>query len=550
MRFKSRFQGVSAGRDDRGFLRRNGGVCRLAGGAMVALMAGLLSGGIQAADSTWSGTTGDGLWTTAGNWSAGVPGTTSNVTTGTNADVVTFNTATNLAVNYGTSSRNIGGIQFGTGAGAFVVSRPGSNSTRLYFTLGGEVTVASDVTTAQTLGRTGLAGTSGTYTFRNDSSTPTAKLDFATSFISASTGPTTLVLSGSNPGGTAGVTETSRLNNITEVGPMTLVKNGSGNWLLEGTNVYTGGTTINEGALLLRGSATLGSGLITINGGGFSSLVSTRTFDNTRNWAFNGDFVHGTDKSDGSATEIQGAVSLGGAGPTVTLLENLTISGVVSGGVGLAITSPGTGRLTLAGANTYTGPTSVLGGVLSVDGSTASASTVTVSPGGTLAGTGTVGGSTTVAGIVSPARLNNLGTLSVAADVTWSGAATAATATDWVFELGASNASDLLNITAGNFLRDSTAGSTFRFDFNGAAEQGTFTLAQWTGSTDFVASDFSYTNLAPGFTGLFSLGANSLTFSAVPEPSAVATAVAAIGLSLACRRRKGRDAKRSGVSHG
>lgn len=551
MRFRNLFEGAFAAHDERGFGLRGRGGRRLACGVLGVLMAGLLSGGIQAADSTWSGTTGDGLWTTAGNWSAGVPGTTSSVTTGTNTDVVTFNTATNLAVNYGSSSRNIGGIQFGTGAGPFVVSRPGSNSTRLYFSLGGEVAVGSDVTTVQTLGRTGLAGTSGTYTFRNDSTTPTAKIDLATSFISASTGPTTLVLTGSNPGGSSGVTETSRINAITEAagaGAMTLVKNGTGNWLLEGSNIYTGGTTINDGGLLLRGSATLGPGLITINGGGFSSLVSTRTFADTRTWAFNGDFVHGTDKSDGSATEIQGTVTLGGVGPTVTLLENLTINGVISGGVGLSITSPDTGRLTLAGANTYTGPTSVLGGVLSVDGSTASASTVTVSPGGTLAGTGTVGGSTTVAGIVSPARLNNLGTLSVVADVTWSGAATAAAATDWVFELGASNASDLLNITAGNFLRDSAAGSTYRFDFNGAAEQGTFTLAQWTGSTDFVASDFSYTNLAPGFTGLFSLGANSLTFSAVPEPSVVATAVAAIGLSLAYRRRQA--AKRSGVSHG
>ena len=182
--------------------------------------------------------------------------------------------------------------------------------------------------------------------------------------------------------------------------------------------------------------------------------------------------------------------------------------------------------------------------MLSVDGSTAAASTVTVSPGGTLAGTGTVGGATSVAGIVSPARLNTLGALSVAADLTWSGAATAAAATDWVFEFGPSNTADLLDITGGSFLRDTALGSTFRFDFNGAAEQGTFTLAQWTGSTNFVASDFSYTNLAPGFNGLFSLGANSLTFSAVPEPSALAAAAGVIGLSLVYRRRP--TANRSG----
>jgi autotransporter-associated beta strand protein len=514
--------------------------CRRAAAFAIASIVSVVAADARAANSTWAGTTADGLWTTAGNWSAGVPGTTTSVTTGANTDVVTFDIATNLAVNYGSSNRNIGGIRFGSAAGAFVVSRPGSNSTRLYFTLGDEVAVAAGVTTAQTLGRVGLAGTSGTYTFRNDSTTPAAKLDFATSFISASTGATTLVLTGTNPGGTLGASETSRLNNITEAsgaGAMTLVKDGAGSWLLEGTNTYTGGTTINDGSLLLRGSATLGPGLITVNGGGFSSLVSTRTFASDRTWAFNGDFVHGTDKNDGSATEIQGTVSLGGSGPTVTLLENLTINGVVSGTAGLSITSPDTGRLTLAGVNAYTGPTTVLGGVLSIDGSTNPASTVTVNAGGTLAGTGTVGGVTAVSGIVSPARLNNLGTLSVAADLTWSGAVTADATTDWVFELGASNLSDRLAITSGDFLRNSSAGSNYRFDFAGAAEQGTFTLVEWSGSTGFVASDFSYTNLAPGFTGLFGLAGNSLTFTAVPEPSAVAVALTATGVALAYRRR-------------
>lgn len=535
-----RFHGRRAGLRARASTRGSDGSRGLAGRLICGLAIGLLAAGIQAADSTWSGTTGDGLWATAGNWSAGVPGTTTGVTTGSNTDIVTFDIATDLAVNYGTSSRNIGGIQFGTGAGPFVVSRPGSNSTRLYFTLGGEVAVAGDVATPQTLGRIGLAGTTGSYTFRNDSTTPTAKLDFGTSFSSASTGATTLVLTGTNPGGTVGATETSRLNNVSEAtgaGALSLVKNGSGSWLLEGTNSYTGGTTINDGSVLLRGSSTLGPGLISINGGGFSSLVSTRTFANTRSWAFNGDFVHGTDKTDASATVIEGAVGLGGTGPTITLLENLTINGVVSGSVGLSIVSPSDGRLTLTATNTYTGPTNVLGGVLSIDGSTDPASAVSVSSGGTLAGTGTVGGVTSVAGIVSPARSGTLGTLSVANSLTWSGAATADATTDWVFELGAANASDLLDITSGDFLRNTTSGSTFRFDFNGAAEQGTFTLAQWTGSTDFVDSDFSYTNLAPGFTGLFSIGPNSLTFSAVPEPSALITAMAAVGLALVARRR-------------
>ena len=71
-----------------------------------------------------------------------------------------------------------------------------------------------------------------------------------------------------------------------------------------------------------------------------------------------------------------------------------TVSGVISdggmsGGVGGALVKVGSGTLTLAGINTYTGATTVDGGVLEVNGSIAS-SVVTVNAGGTLAGNGTV----------------------------------------------------------------------------------------------------------------------------------------------------------------
>lgn len=502
--------------------------------AAVVLTVAWPSVACQAASGTWSGSVST-AWGTSGNWVDGnIPGTTTSPTAGTNADLATFNTATSttIAIDYGSSTRNLGGLRFEAGAGPYTIQRSGSNSTRLLFSLGDEVSMAADVTQSQLLGRIGLAGSTGSYTFRNDSTTPAAKLVFGSSFQNNTTGPATLVLAGSNPGGADAVADTSMITNLSSAavaGALTVEKSGAGAWLLEGSNAYTGGTILNAGSLFLRGSAVLGPGTITVNGGGFASVGSNRTFANTRTWQFNGDFVHGTEKTGSAATTIEGTVSLGNQGPTVTLLNTLTLSGVVSGSGGLAITAQSASRsLNLSAANTYTGPTSVLGGVLNVNGSTAAASSVTVAAGGVLSGTGTVGGATAVSGVVSPAG-SSLGTLTVANNVTWNGAAAADSSTDWAFALGAGNASDRLAITAGNFLRDTSPGSGFRFDFGGATDEGTFTLVQWSGTTDFLATDFSHTSLGPGFTGSFTIVGNALLFTSVPEPAAGMAALVAAG---------------------
>ncbi|POR53195.1 outer membrane autotransporter protein [Bosea psychrotolerans] len=116
--------------------------------------------------------------------------------------------------------------------------------------------------------------------------------------------------------------------------------------------------------------------------------------------------------------------------------DSATFAANISG-VG-TLTKQGSGKLILTGTNSYTGPTSVLGGLLVVNGSL-TGSAITVS-GGALGGSGTVG-SVVIAngGTVAPG--NSIGTLNVAGNVAFAAGST------YQVELNAAGASDLVAAT-------------------------------------------------------------------------------------------------------
>jgi len=150
----------------------------------------------------------------------------------------------------------------------------------------------------------------------------------------------------------------------------------------------------NNGVLTINGGTidnTSGSAMILDLKGGFSGQGTIN---------IGGDFTF-----TGSSDLNLGAepVALTGTSRITTSNNVLTVGGSISGS-GFGLTKAGAGTLTLAGANSYTGATTVSGGVLLVNGSLASGSAVAVGSGAILSGTGTLNGALTVnaGGILAP----------------------------------------------------------------------------------------------------------------------------------------------------
>jgi outer membrane autotransporter protein len=216
-----------------------------------------------------------------------------------------------------------------------------------------------------------------------------------------------------------------------------LTKQGGGVLVLAGANTYGGGTTISVGALRIGAGGTTGSldGDILNNGAlvfdradqityagavsGAGSLTQAGTGTTVLTGASN--YTGGTLISAGTLRIGDGGTR-GGVGGDVdnngTLAfarsDDVTFAGAVSG-VG-ALRQEGRGVLTLSGASTYTGSTTIVRGHLEVAGSLGDTA-VTVASGATLSGGGGIGGAVTIgAGArLAPGPLVAPGVLSVGA---------------------------------------------------------------------------------------------------------------------------------------
>jgi autotransporter-associated beta strand protein len=152
------------------------------------------------------------------------------------------------------------------------------------------------------------------------------------------------------------------------------IKNGAGVWATAG-GAYTGGFTLNAGTLAVGGVNAMGAGgALTINGGTIRSNSTTArdlTGKYTGGITIGGDFALGDATNNGALT-FTNNMALGAASRNITVNSAATLGGIISGTAPtLGLTKSGAGSLTLSGANTYSGKTTLAGGLAIANNNTA-----------------------------------------------------------------------------------------------------------------------------------------------------------------------------------
>jgi autotransporter-associated beta strand protein len=353
----------------------------------------------------------------------------------TGANTLTGNTTVNggtLALGFGTVSSNILSISSALTLGGG----------RLQLTGTGTQTVNGLTTTADTVSNI-LLSANQTLTLGAGSLGSDSSLNFNTAAGGANANTPTVgtgivVLAGQTPGNVIGNYKFT----VTDAGGFGLATVNASNQVIRLTSTRlpasgAGSTTDyridnNAGSASVAGSRTLtisaseSARSITVDTGAANGVLtlSSGILLSNNTWIFGGT---GT-----NTYQITGSTSGAGlravASGDALVFNNynsgaVTISSPILANGTNSVTVFGTGTLIFAGANGYTGSTTVRGGTLTVNGSTAAGSAVTVASGATLGGRGTVAGTVAAQGSIAPGAgltAGNFATLRTGA-ITFSG---------------------------------------------------------------------------------------------------------------------------------
>ena len=259
-------------------------------------------------------------------------------------------------------------------------------------------------------------------------------------------------------------------------------KDGAGTLVLTGTNTYSGGTIVNGGTLRAGTAGALPDNTaMTVNGGLLDLNGFSKTFTS----------LNGTGGAIGSSSATARTVTVNGGGAFAGAIQNGPGTGTT------ALVKNGTATLTLSGASTYTGATTVSAGTLQVDGSLGNTA-VTVGNNATLSGKGTIAGGVTI---------NSGGTIAPLPTTIGVGALTLNAGSKLNFLLGSPSASSMIQVNGGLTLNGGAISLT-----QGAGFLGTdYDLIRYSGA---LAGNFTNLSLATPSVG-------DTTFTLVNDPGAI-----------------------------
>jgi len=359
-----------------------------------------------------------------------------------------------------------------------------------------------------------------------------------------------------------------------------LTKNNVGTWIIGSGGLFNGDATVNINGGLLGFSAD--------SFGGSSSTADVNVGNGaTLRW------------ESGNTSDISARIHVA-AGATATLAfadtgaSPTVFNSPMVLGSGAALVKSGPGEVVFAAPNSFSGGLTVSGGKLTAShsgalGSTSipvvvqntatlavnavTANSVTVNTGGALAGTGTVASATVgAAGIVAPG--NGAGALTLTSlalrDTSiiqwqvWNGGGAAGVGYD-TLNLGVLDISQAsyttkirIDISSLSTANGKTPGNAFAFsqtqaiDFTFATVQSVTwrpteeTISNFGLYFDIHVDNFHYSDGSPGSASVWSLkydGANTVTLTAIPEPSTYGLGLGVLGLALAAVRRRRRKVK-------